>query len=352
MAGRIRATVKARGRQVERWFPAGTAKRTIDDWKERERQRIKDDLPKASRGTLAKDVDRYLDTLADRRELKKERTRQLRWWVLKFGQKRRSDLDAAALRAALAELRLTREASTCNHYRDALYAVWRTLDGKQAPNPLRDVPKFEEPESAPRDMPLALVAKLLESMPAMGRSFKDQRRSSVNLTAIRLTVMFRTGLTPAEIKRIQPGDLTLAESSVYVRRRKKGRGSEGMTMPLTPHGVAALRAFADAEAFGPFSTRAAYQAFVRACKRLSKRDDLTDDERRILREATLYDLRHTFGTFVLQATQDLKVTQELMRHRSAKTTKRYVRSAVAGHLRAAVDVISAVETPASDRSND
>lgn len=66
-------------------------------------------------------------------------------------------------------------------------------------------------------------------------------------------------------------------------------------------------------------------------------DGLDAHTRRLLEEARPYDLRHSYATFVLEQTQNLKTTQELMRHRSSKTTKRYARAAIAPHLRAAID---------------
>lgn len=249
----IRATVKARGLQRERHFPAGTSLRTIQDWKDRERGRLKDERPPASRGTFAKDVERYLDTLADRRALKKERAYQLDWWIARLGKLRRTTIDAPTIRAALAELRTTKAASTCNHYRMALAHLWSTLDGKNAANPLRDVPVFEEPEAEPRNLPPAVVTSILAAFPAMGRAIKDQKRSTVNVGALRLQVMASTGLSPAEIMRIRPGDLALDDRAVYVRRRLKGKGSEGMLLPLTAAGVTALSQFRDNAAFGPFS---------------------------------------------------------------------------------------------------
>jgi integrase len=337
----IRVTVKARGVQRERRFPLNTSARTIQDWKDRERGRLKTDRQAPTRGTLTKDVERYLETLVDRPALKKERDYQLEWWIDRFGGQRRSDLTAPILRAALAELRTNKSASTCNHYRLALSHLWTTLDGKNAPNPLRDVPTFTEPEAEPRALPVTVVDLIFGALAKMGSARKGQKRSRVSLAGLRLRVMWRTGLSPAEIMRIQPGDLAIEDRAVYVRRRLKGKGVEGMVYPLTMDGVEAFRAFVTGGAFGPFSTHAVYRCWVRACKRVRQRDDLDAATKRQLEEARPYDLRHTFATFVLQQTGNLKTTQELMRHQSSKTTKRYARAAVVPHLRAAVDAFSA-----------
>lgn len=336
----IRATVKARGIQREKRYPAGTSLRTIKDWQERERAHLKDQRPPAARFTLAHDIDRYLDTLGDRRELKKERTRQLTWWRDQFGTLRRSDITATMIRTALVGLRETKAASTCNHYRLALSHLWSTLDGKNASNPLRDVPQFEEPEAEPRAIPDALLDRLFAALPDMGHALKGQRRALVSKTKLRLAVMRETGFSPAEIKRIQPDDLRLDEGAVFVRRRQKGKGVEGVMMPLTEAGVIALRAFAAGDAFGTFVKRPMYSAWTRACQRLLQSEDLTDLERRHLLNSSPYDLRHSFGTRAFRATKSLKATQDLMRHRSSKTTRRYTLAAVPEYLRAAMDLMA------------
>lgn len=335
----IRVTVKARGVQRERRFPAGTSLRTIQDWKDRERGRLKELKPPPTRGTFTKDAERYLDTLTDRPKLKKERATQLDWWIERFGKQRRSDIDSMKIRTALTELRLTKAASTCNHYRMTLAHLWTTLDGKNAANPLRDVPVYLEPEAEPRALPAAVVTLIFSALSKWGAARKGHKRSTTSFAALRLNVMYQTGLSPAEIMRIVPGDVALKDRAVYVRRRLKGKGVEGMMYPLTTRGTAALQAFVDAKAFGRFSTHAVYRCWVRACKRLRQRKDLDASTRRILEEARPYDLRHTFATMMLAKTQNLKTTQELMRHRSSKTTKRYARAAVAAHLRASVDAV-------------
>lgn len=346
IGNRLRATVKARGVQRERWYAVGTSLRTIQDWRDRERGRLKDDRPAAARGTFAKDADRYLDTLSDRPKLKRERTYQLEWWRIRFGALRRTSIQSPDIRAALADLRTTKAASTCNHYRMALAHLWTTLDGKDARNPLRDVPVFQEPEAEPRNLAPGVVDQIFAALAKLGPTRKGQKRARVSLAELRLRVMYATGLSPAEIMRITPGDLALPSRAVYVRRRLKGKGAEGMLLPLTAQGVTALEAFAAADAFGPFSTHAVYRCWVRACKRLRKAD-VGPALDRILRSARPYDLRHSFGTWLLQGTGDLAATKELMRHRSTKTTKRYVRAAVAPHLRLVIDRLSNAETKPS-----
>ena len=52
----------------------------------------------------------------------------------------------------LADLRRTRAASTCNHYRQVLFSLYKNLDGRDAPNPVRDVAPFPTPAPEPRGL--------------------------------------------------------------------------------------------------------------------------------------------------------------------------------------------------------
>ena len=80
----------------------------------------------------------------DRPRLVAERRQQLAWWAARFGHLWRDAITPADVRAALAKLRRTHAASTCNHDRHAL-SLYRGLDGRDAPNPVRDVKPFTKP---------------------------------------------------------------------------------------------------------------------------------------------------------------------------------------------------------------
>jgi site-specific recombinase XerC len=336
--GRVRVTFRVHGKQHEHHFPAHASKRERQKWIERERTRLSDDLPVATSGTLAGDVERYLATLAHRPRLKAERAHDLKFWVARFGTQPRHTLKAADLSAALSELRTTKAAATCNHKRIALSHLWSTLDGRRAPNLLRDVPGFDEPEPEPRDLPDYLIDRILAQM-TLERGPKGEKRP--HQTKARLRVIADTGLTPAQMKRLQPDDLHLDASWVYVRRRLKGKGVKGSPKPLTAAGVAALRAFVAAKAFGEWSVQGANKTWRLACRKAALLKETTKDERAIIERARLYDLRHSFGTKVFRATGSLHTTGELLDHRSQKTTRRYALGAIPAHLRAAVETINA-----------
>ena len=72
------------------------------------------------------------------------------------------------MRAALADLRRTHAASTCNHYRQALLSLYQYLDGADAPNPVRAVPNFASPDPEPRGLTYEMVQGILAAMSDQG----------------------------------------------------------------------------------------------------------------------------------------------------------------------------------------
>ena len=102
-------------------------------------------LTKRAVGTLAADIEPFLRQIADRPRLVADPRQQLEWWAARLGHLQRETIATSDVRAALADLRKTHAASTCNHYRQALFSLYKTLDGRDAPNPVRDVAPFPNP---------------------------------------------------------------------------------------------------------------------------------------------------------------------------------------------------------------
>src|SRR5262249_7170764 len=126
-------------------------------------------------------------------------------------------------------------ASTVNHRRTAILHMFTTLDGKDAPNPVRGIPKFREPDPKPKGYSYAVIRKVLAAV----RGTK---------TRARLAVMAYTGLPPAQIMRIEPDHVDWRARKVWVQGRRKGKGTHGRLYPLTPEGVKAFRALDAAKA--------------------------------------------------------------------------------------------------------
>ena len=232
-------------------------------------------------------------------------------------------------------------ASTVNHRLRALANLWTVLDGgRRAPNPVREVPEAEEPDHAPRAVPVAIVERILAALPDRGQGIRGQSRDAISKTKARLRVMAWTGIPPGTLGELQAGDVDLEAGTYQPPRRRKGRGSASRRKPLTARGIEAFRQLAAAAAWGPFSPQSARSSFKRACAEAQKQlaaEDVTVD----LSTLRPYDLRHTFATEALAATGDLAQVGRLLGHQSSKTTARYAAAAIDAVLAAAVKRLDA-----------
>lgn len=252
---------------------------------------------------FTRDAEAYLKAVAAMTSYT-DRKRDIDWWSSIFGERPREGIQSHEVAAALATLKCS--ASSCNHRRTALSHLWRTLDGKSARNPVRDVPKRREPDAEPRGLPYEMIRQLFDAM-------VDSK------TKARLMVLAWTGIPPAQQKRIKLEDIDLENRSVYVRGRAKGRGTKGRRVRLSPDGAAAFKLFVRMDAFGPFSHSTMWKLFRRACNRV---DPVK------LAGVRPYDLRHSFGTQMYAASGDIRATQILMGHSKPEMTHRYTLGAV------------------------
>lgn len=299
-------------------------------------------------GTFAADAAQYLKA---KKSLPpsayKERERLIGLWVKEFGTKPRAAIRPIDIRivvtrwltegpkrvmrswrsdcikrhgARWVDLPVPLSASQVSKRMRALENLWTVLDGRHAPNPVREVPEPKEPEGTPRGLPYDVVEAILAAMPDRGRAAKGQTRKGLpGLTRLRLRTIAYTGLSHTELKSIQQADLHLDDPHpwVWIQGRDKGQGTKGTAQPLTSEGAAALRALAAAGGLGPFSHSAMWKSFQRACRHLK------------LERLTPYDLRHSFASEILEKTGgNLDVTQLLMRHKSRTTTLRYGKRAI------------------------
>ena len=181
--GRIQVYGRAGGQLRFRRFPVATPLETVRRGRLYTRAALR--LTQRPAGTLAADIEPFLRQIADRPRLVAERRQQLEWWTARFGHLRRDDHHAlrSALRskdwaptrasasspsAALAELRQTHAASTCNHYRQALFSLYRALDDPDSANPVRDVKPFTNPAPEARGLSYEVVQRILAAMSDQG----------------------------------------------------------------------------------------------------------------------------------------------------------------------------------------
>lgn len=299
-----------------------------------------------TRGTLRADFVSYFATARLTDATRKIRKQQAAWWCdeMQLGERRRPTITSPELQRALNTLHAAgKAASTINKYRTCLSNVFTILDGKNAPNPFKDVPEFRPPDDLPRGVPytiVALVLKYLRIKWTGGRSsvryLKQERRAVPSKATARLYVVAYAPITQAQLKLVQPDDLSLDGDapSILVRGRRKGRGAPPVRKPLLPDAVAAFRVFIEADAFGTFQRGSLRRAWIRARDlaqvELRQTDPLAD-----LSDLKPYDLRHCFGALIYQLTGSDDVAGDMLDHQQKKTTRRYRLAAVPAHLQAA-----------------
>lgn len=347
-----RVSVAGAGRAVAQ-FDLATSFETMADWQEDERYRLRKELRTrnplagATRGSFAEDVTTYLAAIAAMPDLAR-RTKDLYLWVAEFGTRRRATITATDIRtvrdrwltvgpkmmyrkktpdtpAHWEAVAIPLAGSTVNHRLRALSNVWTVLDGRRAPNPVREVPEADEAPQLPRALPYDAIARALAALPDRGRGTRHEKRPTVSLTKLRLAVMMWTGLPQKGLAALTPAHIDLEAGTLLTTARRKGAGVGPALLPLLPQAVDALRAFAAADAWGSFSTSS-----MRTSWRLAaKKADLPTGTRP-------YDLRHSYGTAVFLASGSLEAAGGLLQHADARTTRRYGLAAVRPVLAAAL----------------
>lgn len=313
------------GRFFSKSFPAETALKTLKDWRHDERTKLRaeqlgvdEDLPPS--GSLAADVREYLELVTEMPSID-QRTYDLGCWMTALGADRaRRGLKARELAWTMNAWRASGlTAATCNRRRTALMHLWHRLDGKSAKNPLRDVPRFREPDALPRGRPYKLLERIFKTMqPSASRA--------------RLKAIAYLGVAHIELKRVDRAqDWNRKAGTLIIRGRQKGEGTPSRIIKLTSKGTAALREMHRQDAWGLFSNSTLGRRWHAAIARVRNSDDTTD-----VPEMRPYDLRHSLGTEIYRLTGDLKSVKEYLGHASLKTSERYMRAAVAaGVARAA-----------------
>ena len=229
-SGRIHAYVRVGGQLRFRRFPIDTPLETVRRWRLDTRAALR--LTQRPAGTLAADIDPFLRQIADRPRLVAERRQQLEWWAARLGHLRRDAIAPADVRAALAELRQTHAASTCNHYRQALYSLYRALDGRDAPNPVRDVKPFASPAPEVRGLSYDVVQRILAAMSDQGSAIvKPKPRAAVSAAKVRCRVLPFTGVRPSELMRYRSEHWNRTTQTLVVYT---GKGGRTRTIPPRP----------------------------------------------------------------------------------------------------------------------
>lgn len=284
---------------------------------------------RAGHKSFAKDAQAYLDKVTALPTYA-QRVRHITLWAVAFAGQRRKKITSAEIRGQRDRWLLEGLAPhTVNLRLRALSNLWTVLDGRRAPNPVRDVPEATEPDPEPRALPYWLAERIVASMP---------QRAVLEIAQAR--VMITTGLSPVELSRLLSRHWQ--GSTLFVQGRRKGSGGASRTIPLSVAAREALGAFRAARGWDKLPSKQFYRLFRKACAQVADDPIIIDaSTREQLRQVAAYDLRHTYATALYRASGDAHAAANILGHRSKDTTARYIKAAMADRSQTAVNALAA-----------
>jgi integrase len=304
-----RASIRIDGHLYQKHYPSGTDLVDMRQWiVQTEIAHRKG--PSSIAGAFDVDAARYLLAVAAMTSYS-DRRRDIEAWIGIFEHRSRGTITSAEIATALQAWRQTLSASSCNSRRAALQHLFTMLDGKDARNPVRAVPKFQLPAPAPRALDYKTIRKILTQIP------KGPDKA-------RLSMIAYVGLPHGIIAQLTPDCFNAKEKTLMVPGRKKGRGVRGRALPLTQSGVRAVALMASTKAWGAFPRFHLRRVFSQACAAVG------------VTVARPYDLRHSFGTELYRTSGDQQAVQFLMLHASPQMTQRYTLAAIPSRAKRAI----------------
>lgn len=291
-------------------FPKGTSLREMQKWQTDTLAALHRQKLVPARGTLNADIPRYLDSLERNPALKNDRKSQLAAWSEQFGEKQRHRITRHDVREQVkAWERAGVAASTIRHRMTALSKLYEQLDGEDANNPVQGVKRPAEPEPEVDSRSPDVIERVLDEL--WYRAAMNNRGWK---TLARALVLTHTGMRPSQLKRLVPDvDILpyLTSDVPHVVIRRPGKHGKAHLKPLTADGVAAFLLLLRVGAVGKFSTSAFHKSWWLAC-----------DQANVARFHP-YLLRHSYATLLRRGGADIADVQELLGHKSPKTTQRY-----------------------------
>ncbi len=315
------------GKSLAKSFPLNTPVSEMRAWiDDTSKQRL---VPSPLKGSFGADIETYKRRISALPTYK-QKAAHLELWAHTLGRDRpRRSITATEIDAIMQDWLRTPstptkgrpsgphglDPQTVRKRRTSLLSLFVTLDGKAAENPVRGTRNPVPPKPEIRGTDYATIARILEQLP-MYRDTAEGQPVQLSKTRLRIAVLAYTGLPPGMLAKVTAPDLNLAVGTVRVGRRAKGGGVEARTLPLTPEGLKAFRAFHVEHLYGTFSVEAVNKSFQRACRRAE------------VTGLTLYDLRHSFGAQMYRTTKDLKTVGRFLLHTEGSTqTARYAKAA-------------------------
>lgn len=311
--------VSRQGRTFRARYPRTKTIGWLRDECQRQIEKLERKAPRGGVGRLAGDVALYLRTLPDGRP-KKDREQWLAAWLPTLGELARDQITRQMVRETMAGWGDI-GASTRNHRRHALKALYTALDGDDASTPADHIKRAPERREI-RTVPYPVVVAITRQM-------------GVSKSAARIKVLARTGLPHAQIGRLKAEDVDLEARTLHVTPRRKGAGTRARTLPITHAACRAFKQFARLDAWGSFSSQSLYKTFQLAVTKAKA----AWQGRWPCGHIRPFDLRHAYLTEVYRRTKDLRATAELAMHADMTMTARYAEAAVTATASAARDAM-------------
>ncbi len=135
-----------------------------------------------------------------------------------------------------------------------------------------------------------------------------------------LVLLYSAGLRVGEVVRLRPSDLDVDRGLVRVRG---GKGNKDRYTLLARRAMEVLRVYRDAYPHDSWlfpGGRPDRHLTTRSVQRVVKR---AADAAGINKNVTAHTLRHSFATHLLEGGTNLRIIQELLGHKSARTTQVY-----------------------------
>lgn len=144
-------------------------------------------------------------------------------------------------------------------------------------------------------------------------SFKNEKHRTI------FYLIYAGGLRISEVTHLRVADIDAARNVIHIRQSK---GAKDREIPLSQKALEQLRIYYklykpteylfEGQFGGMYSTSSIQTLFRKALK-----------ECRINKKATVHTLRHSYATHLLESGTDLRIIQELLGHKSSKTTELY-----------------------------
>jgi integrase len=310
-----RVFVRVNGQLFRKTFEGSTPIAEMRAWRTQQQALYRRSGPPPSHFSFAAKVQAYLAQNQSKVTIRQAADHLERWMVALGRERDPLRITTNEINAVIDDWLRTLKPGTVRKRRMWLRQFYVSLTGDGGPCQRATNPK--SPKAGARGIRYETIEQALASMPVR-RSAKKGQVGALSLALIRARVMVYTGLWPKALKDVTPHDLDFQAGRVHIQGRQKGDGVEARTLPLTPDGLKAFKAFHAANAYGGGWS---ISSMGRSVKAAFKRIGYPHPVR-------LYDLRHSYLTELYRVTHDQATVARLAMHADGSpTTARYTQGA-------------------------